>query len=327
MIRLKPSRSVKISRTFYWSSPIARQVSARQRGVILLLLVVGLFLVSSSVLLAVLNNNMATLRSEQDATAALLMAKQALIAFALVSEEHFSGVGPGHLFCPDTNGNGLPNSPCVSGSFSFGRLPQSISTDLGETSLSDFNSGLDEQFWYAIDDNLRSNPPSELNSNSVSNITVNGAGGIAAILIAPGGALGSQVRSNSTAANYLEGANVAGPAFVGSSEESSETFNDRVLTIEYGEIMTPVTSRVANTIKGLLDTYHGVTGFYPVLATDFAIAMVGAPSWFGPTANGWLAQTTYVRLSTDSATLVFNGCGIIYTVSLNADTIRGARRC
>lgn len=333
MISLKTCSHAKGARPLHDTSRGTNGIHGRQRGVILLLIVVGLFLVSSSIFLTVLNNNMSTLAREQDTTAALLSAKEALIAFALLSEDHFSGVvGPGHLFCPDTNGNGLPNNPCAGGLFSFGRLPQSINTDLGDTLLSNFNAGLDEQFWFAIDNSVRSDPASQLNSSTVSNITVNGVGGIAAVLIAPGGALGSQVRSNNTAANYLEGTNTGGPAFAGSNEESSETFNDRVLTIEYGEIMTPVTSRVAHTIKGLLDTYRGVSGSYPddtsfddPMLDDFTTVVGGAPAWFG--ANDWLNQTTYVRLNTDSATLVFNGCGITYTVSLNTDTTRDARQC
>lgn len=334
MISLNTCSPAKSTRLFYKASRVTKSVPGRQGGVILLLIVVGVFLVSSSIFLTVLNNNMATLRSESDTTAALLKAKEALIAFALVSEEHVSGAGPGHLFCPDTDGNGLPNSPCAAGLYSFGRLPQSINTDLGDTLLSDFNAGLDEQFWIAIDDSLRSNPPGQLNSSTVSTITVNGIGGIAAILIAPGEALGSQVRANNTASNYLEGGNSTGPAFVGNSEESSETFNDRVLTIEFGEIMTPVTSRVANAMKELLDTYSGVSGSYPDDASfddpmldDFTTVMAGgsAPNWFVP--NDWPNQTTYVRLNANSATLVFNGCGITYTVSLNADTTRDVRRC
>lgn len=324
MIRLDIAKSSKNNDTPYRTSSITGSVQSRQCGVILLLLVIGLFLVSSSVLLTVLNNNKAIQRGENDTTAALLKAKEALIAFALVSEEHFAGAGPGHLFCPDTNGNGLPNTPCAPNA--LGRLPQSINTALGDTKFSDFDAGIDQQFWFAIDGPVRSNPPSQLNSSTVSNITVNGIGGIAAILIAPGEALGSKIRPNNISSNYLEGVNTSGPAFVSSKEESSETFNDRILTIEYAEIMAPVTSRVADSVKELLDVYHGANSFYPVVA-DFATVMAGpgAPAWFA--TNDWPNQFTYVRLNTDSATLVFNGCVITYTVSINSDTARDTTRC
>lgn len=303
-----------------------------QNGIVLLLFVVGLFLVSSSLFLTVLNNNMATLQSDEDVSKALLNAKETLIAFALVSEQHFPGsVGPGHLFCPDTNGNGTPNSPC--GSNALGRLPQSLTTALGDTRITDFNNGVDQQFWLAIDDSLRNSPASILNSNYTGSVTVDGQGSIAAVLIAPGEIVGSQARPSNTPANYLEGANTSGPQFVGSNQIAASAFNDRVLAIKHSEIMTPVTSRVAAMLKGLLDTSHGNDASYPDDSTgpddpaiaNFDAVVSGAPAWFA--ANEWDDQTTYVRTSTDSATLTFTGCGITYTVSLNAATTRDTRQC
>lgn len=327
MIKLELSGRFSLTRFIVW-----RPIAVSQKGIVLLLFIVGLFFVSSSLFLTVLNNNMATLRSEEDVSTALLDAKERLIAFALVSQEHFPGtVGPGHLFCPDTNGDGTPNSPC--GTNGLGRLPQSVNTALGDTPISNFNSGVDEQFWFAIDNALRSSPASVLNSSTVGTLTVDGSNGFAAVLIAPGDVVGAQTRPSNTPANYLESGNTAGPAFERGNEVAATGFNDRILAVEYSEIMTPVTSRVAAMIKALLDTSHGSDASYPddSSADDPAIAnfddviAAGAPAWFS--ANLWNAQTNYVRLSTDSASLVFNGCGITYTVSLSGPTTRDSRQC
>lgn len=309
----------------------ATSLLALQKGIVLLLFVAGLFLVSSSLLLTVLNNNVATLRNDQNVTSALIETKEALIAFALVSDAHFAGaVGPGHLFCPDTNGNGAANSPCAPNS--LGRLPRTVTTALGEIPLTDFNEGIDQQFWFAIDSAIRSNPASIVNSSTVGTTSLDGRSSIAAVLIAPGEAIGSQTRSNNSPANYLESANTTAPAFQGSNSAAATDFNDRVLAIEFSEIMTPVTSRVADMIKDLLATSHGVDSSYPDDSSaddpaiqNFADVIATAPAWFS--ANQWDSQTNYVRLNTQSATLVFSGCGITYTVSLNAATTRDSRQC
>lgn len=305
--------------------------SRNQRGVVLMLFVVGLFLASSSLFLTVLNNNMGTLRRDQNVSVALLDAKETLIAFALLGEEHYgpAGAGPGHLFCPDTNGNGLPNSPCATGS--LGRLPQSVSTLLGDNSISDFNAGIDEQFWFAVDDSLRDSPATPLNTATISGLSVDGLGGIAAVLIAPGPAIASQGRPNNTASNYLESPNESSPAFVTNNGSSPEFFNDRVLFISMNEIMSPLTARIAETIVTQLNVYHATSSSYPDDASfddpmldDFVTVMGGAPAWFN--ANDWQNQTNYVRVDTDSATLTFNGCGITYTVSTSGIS-RDTRQC
>jgi hypothetical protein len=312
--------------------------ASRQRGIVLLLILVGLLLVSSSLLLTVLNNNTSSLLREKSTSASLLEAKEALIAFATLSGEHYGdgGPGPGHLFCPDSNGNGLINSPC--GNNALGRLPRTVTTADSELAISDLNGNSDQQFWFGLDDSLRNSPATPFNTMTVTNLTVDGTSGVAAVLIAPGIGLASQSRSSNTFSDYLEGPNSSAPAFVSSNNSSPTTFNDRVLSIGFNEIISPVTAIITETIKIELDLYHGVSGSYPddtsfddPLLKDFPTVMVEAiaagdiPAWF--VSNDWLNLTNYVRVNTDAATLNFNGCGITYTVTANVDISRDTRQC
>lgn len=308
----------------------------RQRGIVLWIILIGVFLVSSSVVLTVLNNNTSSLRREKNTSAALLEAKGALIAFATLSGEHYGdgGAGPGHLFCPDTNGNGLVNSPC--GANALGRLPRTVTTAASELAISDFNRNIDQSIWFGLDDSLRNSPVTPFNTMTVTSLTVDGASGIAAVLIAPGEGLASQSRPSNTASNYLEGANSSSPVFVSSDNSSLATFNDRVLSIRFNEIISPVSALIVEAIKIELDLYHGVNGSYPEdpsvdddpALKDFWAVLDDSgsfPAWFD--SNDWRPLTNYVRLTTDSATLSFNGCGITYTVTANVNTSRDTRQC
>ncbi|MEQ8956077.1 MAG: hypothetical protein RL120_18260, partial [Gammaproteobacteria bacterium] len=89
------------------------QPPSRQRGVVLLLLAALLFLVGAGVYITVMNNNVVTQRRGTDTVAALRAAREALIAFATLHGDYYgaTGAGPGHLVCPDTNGNDAQNIP------------------------------------------------------------------------------------------------------------------------------------------------------------------------------------------------------------------------
>ena len=304
---------------------LQKSVEVKQRGVVLLLFVVALFMLSFTFFLTALNNNRANQAQDTNVAQALSSAKEGLIAFATLGTEHFgaAGAGPGHLFCPDTNNNGSPNSPC--GANPLGRLPQSVNTLLGATQFSSYGLGFDQAFWYAIDSSLRSSPASIFNSATVPALTVDGTTGYVAVIIAPGLGNAAQTRPSNLVNNYLEAGNGAGPSFVTFDSVAPANFTDRVLGIRLTEITTPVTARVSETIKTLLDNYRSVNATYPDVS-DFATVMAGAPAWFA--ANNWLAQTTYLRLNADSATLLFNGCSITYTVTANVVGIaRSNNRC
>ncbi len=304
----------------------------RQRGIALLLLFAVLFMASASLFLTYTNTSVLRQQQNSDDLQELRRAKEALIAYAVMHGDYYgpAGGGPGHLPCPDTNGNGQENTPC--GMDALGWLPISVTAPSAGNpiiELSDYGMGTDQVFWYALIDSARRNPVSAFNTSTAGTLTINGQPGMAAVLIAPGEAVGSQIRPSTNDANYLEVGNAGGPDFV-SGIVGSETNNDRVLGIHVSEIMFPVTARIADTIRTELEAWHTANGEYPD-AGDFNSNPGGAlefvPAWF--TTNNWLADTSYTKVDADNVTLQFNGClNSIYTIDNVADTmIRTGTQC
>jgi len=286
---------------------------ARQRGVILLTFFIVLFLAAAGVIISVLDNNTVNQRRNDNTANAMREAKEALIAYAVLYSEYYSvaGSGPGYLPCPDSNGNGLENAPC--GANSLGRLPTSITLPSGSNfPLSSYNSNIDEQFWYSVSDTFRRSPQGILNSTALSAVTLDTENRIAAVIIAPGPATGTQARPSNAASRYLESSNTSAPAFVRSDPVNPALFNDRVLPITIDEIMTPITRKIADLVQVQLDAFHllSPTG-YPLTQLDFNAVLLIAPlpAWFN--ANGWPLITNYTRVSNDQATLTFTGCANI----------------
>lgn len=298
-----------------------------QRGVVVIILFMILFMAGASLFLTYVNNNVVNQQADTATMQAMRDVKDALISYAVLHGDYYgaAGAGPGHLPCPDTNGNAAENVPC--GTNALGRLPESITLPSGAVfPLSTYNSGIDEQLWYGLADSARRSPAAAFNTSTTSNLTLDGQGGVAAVLIAPGEGLPSQSRGNNNDANYLEAGNAGGPDFVSNNPADPENFNDRVLSISIAEIMSPVTARVAETMKVQLDNFHTTNGNYPVDQATFNTAFGAAPAWLA--ANNWLAITSYVQVDGDTATLVFAGCNITYTLSNPAGTItRASSQC
>ncbi len=282
----------------------------QQRGVILLAFFMVLFLAAAGAIITVLDNNTTSLRRNTDTMVALRKAKQSLISYAVLYSEYYSGTaaGPGYLPCPDSNRNGVENTPC--GSNSLGRLPTSITLPSGSTfPLSSYNNELDEQFWYSVSDTFRRNPMGILNSSAASTMTLDGQGGIAAVLIAPGPVTGTQVRPSNLSSRYLEDSNTTAPSFVSNDPVDPDNFNDRVLVITIDEILSPIVRIVANLVKSELDVFHVANLRYPTDQTEFDANIAPASAWYA--ANAWSANANYTRLSDDQASLSFFGCANI----------------
>lgn len=298
-----------------------------QRGVVVIILFLVLFMAGASLFLTYVNNNVVNQQADTATMQAMRDAKDALISYAVLHGDYYgaAGAGPGHLPCPDSNGNGAENAPC--GINALGRLPGSITLPSGAVfPLSNHNSNIDEQLWYGLANPVRRSPITAFNSSTTSNLTLDGQAGVAAVLIAPGEGLPSQNRGNNNDANYLEAGNAGGPNFVSNNPADPDNFNDRVLSISIAEIMSPVTARIAETMKVQLDSFHTANGNYPVDQTAFNRALGAAPAWLA--ANNWLAVTSYVQVDADTATLVFASCNITYTLSNTAGTItRNNSRC
>lgn len=273
------------------------------------------------------NNTMVNQQRTDDMMRALSEAKDALIAYAVMHGDYYgaAGAGPGHLPCPDTNGNLQENTPC--GLNALARLPVSITTPGGAVlQLSDYGRGIDETFWYALANEARRTPIAAFNTTTVTTLSANGQANMAAVLIAPGEALSTQMRPSNTDTNYLEAGNAGGPNFVSNNPAAPDNFNDRVLGITVQEIMSPVTARVAETIKAELDVFHTANGRYPNPAIDpaeYGNAVATAPAWFA--ANNWHTVSQYARIDDNSATITFTGCpNISYTLDNSAGTIARA---
>lgn len=306
----------------------------RQQGVILLAFFSILFLAAASVLISVLDSNAVEQRRSENTMQALKEAKQSLIAYAALYSDYYNPVnpGPGALPCPDTNGDGDENANC--GLLTLGRLPESITLPSGELfPLSNYNTDIDEQFWYSVADNFRRSSLGTINSTTASLMSLDGRNRIAAVLMAPGPANDGQARPSNNSNRYLEDSNTAAPDFVNSTAVNPELFNDRVLAITVDEIMLPITRKVADILRGELDAFHAIAMRYPT-DLEFAAwlgALATLPAWF--TANGWDVVTNYVQNTDDQATLIFTGCpNISYTVSYNPpsspdDLIRIGLQC
>ena len=302
-----------------------------QRGVIVLLMFVILFMAGASLFISFATNNVVGLQINDQSVSALQDAKAALIAYAVMHGEHYGavGAGPGHLPCPDTNGDGVENTPC--GNNALGRLPQSVvaSTTGNTILLSDYNYGTDQQLWYALANPGRRTPITTFNSTTTTTHTLDGQGNMLAVLIAPGAQLSSQSRPSNNRSNYLEGVNTVGTSFISSNGSGPDVFNDRAIGITVSDVMEPVTARIAETIKQEIDAFHTVNARYPLDTAEFDGAIASAPSWFS--ANGWddtalpLVVTTYTRVTDDTASVSFTGCaGLVYTLDNAAGTISRA---
>lgn len=217
------------------------------------------------------------LRRDQDVTAALAQAKQALIGRAVADSTR-----PGSLPCPDIDDDGSAESTVAYGGVCpsyIGRLPWKT---LG---LQDPRDAGGERLWYALF-------PAFRDHSSAGMLDVDTKGGLTvyqdstatvittqavAVIFAPGPVVGSQVRDPASAnnpANYLETAggvnnSIAGGPFIGA--QPSGTFNDKLLVITTADLMPPLERRVAREMLALLQSYRSLSGCacYPWASNDF----------------------------------------------------------
>lgn len=241
--------------------------------VMLAILVIGIAtLLVNSFSLADLNN-----QRQAKTAAALAQAKEALIAYAL-SSENAGGVTarPGNFPCPDTDapgtaGYGSEQGSCVAGA--IGRLPWKT---LGLPELLD---GEGEPLWYALSGNFRKSA-SLINSDTRGTLLVYGHDGstlltptgseAVALVFASGKIVGNQQRNTAadktTASNYLDAANGRNNATTGGpfiAANNSDSFDDRLIMIRTRDFMPLVERRVAKALQDLLANYRSANGIYP----------------------------------------------------------------
>jgi hypothetical protein len=250
--------------------------------------------------------NRATLQLERDriTAAALAQAKEALIGYAASVAFSSGGCGidcprPGDLPCPDNWPQGSVNegSPSACAGNAIGRLPWK------RLGLPDLRDASGERLWYAVSANYKnSNRVLPLNSDALGTISVSDPGGmliadatsgsgVAAVVIAPGGALTrqdgvAQDRSGTgynNSINYLDVANgednqnfingtnngfIQGPI---KDSNGAIILNDTLIIISRDDVMRVAEKRVLKEVINALSSYYLSNASYPNPA-DFSDA-------------------------------------------------------
>lgn len=266
---------------------------------IVLIAVIGML--ATAWLMTSFGSTAVRIERERKTTAALALAKQALIGRA-ASDASL----PGSLPCPDlkTNiaGTNVPDDG-IADLFAgtncpgyIGRLPWRT---LGLPDLRDADG---ERLWYALSPNFRDYASHVIiNDSTAGTLSVAGnapATNIAAIVFAAGAPLAGQARGSSAernnVVNFLDGANASGgPKFV--SLAATGTFNDRLAVITVADLMAVVEKRIANEITVLLNKFFLATPVLPTPASlsDATCLPTGEPSLClpsGSTATGLLPR-------------------------------------
>ena len=242
----------------------------RQEGVAVLLVLILVVATGSYLLLRSLNEAVQRGLDTQASTAAsLALAERALLGYALRFPDDPAitslDTGPGLLPCPDTRFDsgdvpGQADPPCaLSSSTETGLLPWRT-LDIPEPRDSD-----GAPLWYAVADAFRNNPAGTINPSTLADLRVDdcaaGARQIAALVFAPGAALGNQNRSLASAAarynpaNYLEGENASRGDGCFSSVTGAAA-NDFVRVIDRAQLLDAVQRRVLSDVANTLSRYY-----------------------------------------------------------------------
>jgi hypothetical protein len=241
------------------------------------LFIVLVLAVAAGALFLISRLDASRLRLDRDARdeAALAMAVEALIGRAVADANR-----PGSLPCPDTDDDGVVNTVGGNCTVSYvGRLPWKT---LG---LPDLRDGSGERLWYVLSPSFRDNDAVQpLNSRSPEpwsdGLSLDGNGGLVAMVFAPGAPLVGQDRSGANANNpvhYLEAANADGDASYASGP-IGESFNDRAAAITRRTLMAAVEKRIAGEARGFLRAFYAASSATPLLRYFPYSALLGTNS-------------------------------------------------
>lgn len=171
-----------------------------QRGAALLLTALIMVVSLSALLLAGLNGSRPDAKQAENLTV-LNTAHEALVGYALSYADMHANRLPGHLPCPDADGDGLADTPCgAAGESAIGRLPWRT---LGLPPLRDIAG---ECLWYVVSGTYKEDPVSGLSTDADGQFLIHDANGVVklgnspldraiAVVFAPGKVVQSQVRS------------------------------------------------------------------------------------------------------------------------------------
>lgn len=236
--------------------------SRKQHGMVLLALLLVLVIGASFLLLSKLNAAGRQSYRDQQTAQALAEAKAALIGYAISDPNR-----PGELPCPDFNDDGKLT---LTVDFGGGGACTSYRGWLpwNRLRLPDLRDAAGERLWYGLSIPYRAGDTSPLNSESLGQLTVDGASGVVAVILAPGEAMEGQesrpgTDANSSVGDYLEGLNRGGDQTQYMTAPVGQTFNDRLITITRQELMGIVEKRVLRETRALLNTYYRTNRYYP----------------------------------------------------------------
>jgi hypothetical protein len=263
-----------------------------QHGAALMIMLIALVMGAATFLVASLNRSGLQIERDRVTVEALAQAKEALVAYAMSSENNSSELQPrpSNLPCPDTDapgtsGYGDEQGSCAPGA--IGRLPWK-SLGIPEPVDSD-----GEPLWYAVSGNFlrRSMNGNVLNSDTAGTLGVYASNGATlltstsdmavAVIFSPGKIVDPQQRGSdsekTTASNYLEtgpnnrnNANPGGP-FI--AADKTAAFNDRLVYIKASQLHHAIGRRVAGELGSLLNAYYAAWGAFP-----FAVPFVSPAS-------------------------------------------------
>lgn len=258
-------------------APHHHVAKANQRGAAMMLMLVILVMGVLTFLVSSLSKARLQMERDRITADALAQAKEALISYAISSENTgSSSARPGNFPCPDTDAPGTTyygdeNTGCVAGA--IGRLPWKT---LGIPELADEDG---EPLWYALSGNFRKSV-TIINSDTLGTLQVYDGDGstlltlpgseAVAIVFAPGKIIGNQQRNTNTdktaAFNYLDTANGRNNATTNGpfiSADKGDLFNDRLMIIRTRDFIPIIEKRVAKELKTILENYRAANGVYP----------------------------------------------------------------
>lgn len=236
-----------------------------QRGVALWMLLILVAMAGGYAFYRSANNQFNRVGLDAKVSATLVRAKEALIARAVTDANR-----PGSLPCPDlmTDNAGMHNVPYDGKPDSFiGAATAQCPSYVGwlpwaTLDLPELTDDTGSRLWYVLSPALRDDDSAHpINSDTNPGLTVDGNtnNDIAALIIAPHGALAGQDRSSPAGktypslnpAAYLDGENGNGDNIYITGPQS-DNFNDIVLVITRQELMAAVEKRVANEVRSCL---------------------------------------------------------------------------
>lgn len=318
-----------------------------QKGLVMITMLLIVFMAGTSMFFVAFSNKSGDIQKQIVKTKELFRVKETLLSFAASYPDIIDPeIGPGRFPCPDRRydndeTNGLPlkewgetHNNCNNPHQLLGKLPRYMTLDDGsDFRFSDFYED-DLHFWYSVSSIYRShrNQGTVVNSDTASDLSLDGDAGYVAIIIAPGAELSSAGQDRSRkdiegnwnwndSEHYLEYDNQDQEQwnqvtdFISAYPDDPENFNDQVIGITRDELMTRITPRVIREIKNQLDATYA--GSYPADKTEFDTSMNAASvvDWYAN--DQWSNVITYNRPSANSITIAFDNCDIEYSLNHN----------